>query len=136
VFSAGQLILASVSSRTSRAQSRAATSHTVRQVLYFAKRSSHSFEVVLPRRYSAQIDCQLLVSVPSQGKENVLSLYHFKKQVSYFLETSLLASVSEIVGSSAYSLISLHSGAIEAAMMNIGRIKVQKGKIQRAFEDS
>lgn len=55
---------------------------TVRQVLYLSNNASQSFDVVLPRRYS------VLLSATSQtlpGRFCILSLYHLRKQVSYFL---------------------------------------------------
>jgi hypothetical protein len=50
--------------------------------------SSHSFDVVLPRKYSGI----LLVGYHLYGvrTRNILSLYHFKKQVSYLLFKSVL----------------------------------------------
>jgi hypothetical protein len=45
----------------------------------------------------------------------LLSLYHFRKQLSYFL--NLLASTRSMFSIATYSFTSLHSGAKDADMM-------------------
>lgn len=93
---------------------------TCRHVLYLANNSSQSVDLVLPRMYSglwlAIRQNEVLPAIP-----DLLSLYHLRKQVSYFLYRpsqfrSRLRGVAKSRGT--YSLGSLHSGAIEAAMMD------------------
>jgi len=83
---------------------------TLRQALYFLKRGSHSSVEELPRRYS-----ELAVTKYSNlfPVADSLSEYHFKKQVSYFLDRSALSNPTDSVFRT-YSLTSLHSGAKEA----------------------
>lgn len=74
-------------------RSKQSTQLTVRQVLYLSNSASQSFDVVLPRRYS------VLLSATSQPLSSwfcILSLYHLRKQVSYFLQSSKLAPIAPI----------------------------------------
>lgn len=55
------------------------------------------------------------------GMACILSLYHFKKQVSYFLVLRVSCHSCFFLwnpGGVTHSLISLHSGAIEAAIVD------------------
>ncbi len=56
-------------------------------------------------------------------REYTLSLYHFRKQLSYLLIWSAVA-VQEKIAEGSYSLTSLHSGANDADMM----LGVQNGR--------
>lgn len=62
------------------------------------------------------VSCKTLY--PSKEiSSNILSLYHFKKHVSYFLDSGLALACGMGRGQAAYSLMLLHSGAIEAAIV-------------------
>jgi hypothetical protein len=71
----------------------------------------HSSLVDVPLKNSG------LVSVVHERFErHILSLYHFRKQLSYFLEMSVAANQMNSTPLT-YSFTSLHSGAKDADMM-------------------
>lgn len=82
-------------------------------------RSLHSSSEELPLRYSVQPIVSQYTNLHRQG--TVLSEYHFKKQVSYFLQ--MVIGCRCVVDGASYSLISLHSGANDADILFIWNLK-------------